>query len=474
MSRVLKFLAAMLAIAWTSFAHAATLPPAVAQALTRAGIPAANVSVWVQPVEGNAPTLSVNADKPMNPASVMKLVTAFAALEELGPAHTWTTRIETTGTVSDGVLDGDLLIIGGADPVLSYERVWKLLRQVRAMGVASVRGDIVLDGSALALPAHDPFAFDGRGLRPYNSGPHGLLLHFNTLLLSLQPASGPGAPVGVVSSPPIAGLSIENRIVTRSGACGVWHRNLDARIESAPGSTRLVLLGGLPASCGPRTWSAAPLPPDAFAAAVIAALWQEVGGQLGGTVRTGLSPSGGSPLVSDTSPALAEVVREMNKWSSNVIARQLLASIGQRTPTSLDMIASGATLAAGSLARAGIETSGLVIENGAGLSRIERIRADSLGTLLVTAWRRPFMPEFIAALPMAGIDGTANRRLSGSPARGQAHIKTGTINQVRAVAGYVLDRDGRRHAVVMMVNDPKAPDSQAAQDALLEWVWAGS
>ncbi len=460
----------------STLAPGAELPGAVAQALQRAGIPVADTAIWVQGVDSARPALSVNADRPMNPASVMKLVTAFAALEHLGPAHVWSTRVAMTGRIENGVLHGDLYLIGGADPVMSYERLWKILRQVRTLtGIVEIRGDIVLDGSALRLPQHDPFTFDGRGLRPYNSGPHGLLLHFNTLQFLLDPAPTADTPVGLVSSPPIDGLTIDNRIVSSGGACGVWHRDLDATLETSPGAPpRLILLGRLPASCGQRTWSAAPLSPEQYGAAIVSALWNEVGGRLGGQIRPGIAPPDARGVLTDTSPALAEVVREMNKWSSNVIARQLLATLGTTEAASLDMVHSGAVLAATVLEEAGIDTRGLVIENGSGLSRIERIRADNLGTLLLVAWRRPFMPEFIAAMPLAGVDGTAHRRLGRSPARGQAHIKTGTINQVRAMAGYVLDRNGRRHAVVMMVNHPKAADSQAAQDALLEWVWASN
>ncbi|HRQ47544.1 MAG TPA: D-alanyl-D-alanine carboxypeptidase/D-alanyl-D-alanine-endopeptidase [Rhodocyclaceae bacterium] len=455
-------------------ARAADLPRSVEQALTRAGIPVADTAIWVQGVDARQPSLAINAHRPMNPASVMKLVTAFAALEHFGPAYSWTTRISTSGRVEGGILQGDLHLTGGGDPVLSYERLWKLLRRVRTLGIEHVRGDIVMDGSALRLPQHDPFAFDGRGLRPYNSGPHGLLVHFNTLQFFLEPASAAEAPVGFMSTPPIHGLSIDNRIVTGSGPCGVWHRNLDTSVELTPSGPRLVLLGHLPASCGPRTWSAAPLSPEQFGAAIVAALWSEVGGTYTGSVRPGTTPADATVVLTDASPALAEVLREMNKWSSNVIARQLLATLGATDLASHDMMRSGAAVAAAQLEAAGIDTRGLVIENGSGLSRIERIRADTLGGLLLTAWRRPFMPEFIAAMPLAGVDGTAHQRLGRSPARGQAHIKTGTINHVRAMAGYVHDRNGHRHAVVMMVNHPSAAESQAAQDALLEWIWAAN
>lgn len=457
-------------IATLSLAWSAALPATVGAALARAGIPESSVGVWVQSVDEPRASLAVNADQAMNPASVMKLVTAFAALERLGPTHTWDTQIASRGEIRDGVLDGDLQIIGSGDPVLSLERLWKLLRQVLALGIREVRGDIVLDATVLRLPPHDPASFDGRGLRPYNSGPHGLLLHFNTLNLTLLPGAA-GGPVAVIPGPPLAGLVIDNQLTASAGACGVWYDKLDAQLQPGERTQTLVLLGSLPISCGRRDWSAAPLPPDAFAAALIEGLWTELGGKLGGQVRHARALEG-APLLTDTSMPLADIVREMNKWSSNVIARQLIANLGADDKASSNAVASGAAVARTQLESAGIDTTGLVIENGSGLSRIERIRVDSLGKLLAIAWQRPFMPEFIAAMPVAGLDGTARRRLADSPARGQAHIKTGTINGVRAFAGYVLDRNNRRHVVVMIVNHPEAAASRTAQDALLEWVWS--
>ena len=468
----------MVALALFASQHSSAsdrLPPTVQLALDNARIPLEAVSVWVQPVDAAAPTLAINADRPMNPASVMKLVTAFAALERLGPAHSWRTRVAARGAVRNGVLEGDLFLVGGGDPMLGYDRLWKLLRRLRALGIERIAGDIVLDGSALRLPPHDPDAFDGRGLRPYNSGPHGLLLNYNTLLLGLYPGKAANEPVTLAAEPPLADVVIDNRILTSDAPCGTWYADLQASID---GGRRLVLSGSLPAACGPRTWSAAPLPPDEFGAALVGTLWSEVGGRLGGTVRAGTAPADAHELFADDSPALAEVVREMNKWSSNVIARQLLATLGTGLPAGAppmaDMVAGGARTAGELLAAAGIGTEGLVIENGSGLSRIERIRADSLGRLLIAAWQRPWMPEYIAALPVAGVDGTARGRLRDSPASGHAHIKTGTLNGVRAMAGYLLDRHGRRHAMVMMVNHPEAPNSAAALDALMKWLWAGA
>lgn len=450
------------------------LPPRVEQALKTAGVAPTNVALWVQAVDADTPSLSIHAARPMNPASVLKLVTAFAALERLGPGFTWKTRVATDGRIRDGRLAGNLHLIGSGDPLLDIGRLWKLLARLRASGITQVDGDIVLDGSALRLPPHDPAAFDNRPLRPYNSGPNGLLLNFNTVQLHLAPGLAAGAPIAVAAVPALDGLIIDNRFTTTAGRCGTWFRELDATLAVTPNGPQLTLTGSMPADCGPRDWSVAPLASADFSAALVRWLWRESGGSLSGRVRWGTTPPNASLLFEHISPPAAEAVREMNKWSSNVIATQLLASLALEEPAPLDMITAGARIAGDTLAAAGIPTQDLVIENGSGLSRLAAIRADALGRLLIEAWNKPWMPEFVSSLALAGIDGTARRRLTDSPAYGRAHIKTGTLNGVRAMAGYVLDRNGRRYAVVMMVNDATAPLSEAAQDALIEWVWGGA
>lgn len=459
-----------------------SLPPAVSAELMRGNIPVDAVSVWVQPVDAGQPVLAFNASRPMNPASVMKLVTTFAALEVLGPERTWMTRIAIDASLREsGAPLGTFYLVSDGDPMLTYERLWRILRRLRSMGYSTIEGDIVLDHSALVMPRHDPNAFDGKGLRPYNGSGDGLLIHFNTQQLALFPGSV-GDLVRLVAEPPLWGVEIDNQLVTSSGRCEPWHRDLDAHFGK---NGRLTLTGSLPASCGPRMWANSPLDPSEYGVAMVRSLWWELGGTVRGRVRNGVVPSEARVLLFDESESLGEVVRVMNKWSSNVIARQLLALVGRaslemggggfapRLPAT-DMVAVGAEAARRSLAAAGIDVSGLVIENGSGLSRNERIRADSLGALLIRAWQRPWMPDFMASLPVAGLDGTARRRLKDSPARGYAHLKTGTINDVKSIAGYVLDRNGRRYAVVMMINHPEAVGSQNAQDALIEWVWSGA
>lgn len=496
-ARLIAQLSLLLALAVPAVALAAAFPPEVKKALEAANIPLSDVGIWVSRVDQSQPRLTHNPDLPLNPASVMKLVTAFATLDRLGPAYYWSTRLQIDGKLEGRKLDGNLYVVGGGDPIFTHADLWKLLRQLRALGIDRIAGDIIIDDTALRLPPHNPAAFDGQGLRPYNAGPSGMMINFNALRLTFVPemeAPPPAAPVQLVSNanaapspapgprpprilidPPLASFELDSEITTTDGRCAArWYKALDADAKRVRRGHRLELKGTWRDDCGIKDWFVSPESPEEFARDVVDGLWAELGGKLSGKVRHGRAPGGTTTLFVHTSRPLADVVRDMNKWSNNVIARQLLATLGASDNSAPDMVAGGARLASVQLAAAGIDTTGLSIENGSGLSRTARITARGLGQLLQQAWERPFMPEFISSMAVAGIDGTARRRLRDSPARGTAHIKTGTLNGVRAMAGYVVDEKGHRYTVVMMVNHPNAGASREAQDILLEWVWGGA
>ena len=234
---------------------------------------------------------------------------------------------------------------------------------------------------------------------------------------------------------------------------------------------RAMFTGQYPASCGEKDLNVALLEPNDYAAGVMRQLWAEMGGTWTGGVREGKMGGGMQPIHVHESASLGEIVRDMNKFSNNVMARQLFLTIGaERSGAPADGANSSAAIRAW-LAQTGIAGPGLVMENGSGLSRDERVSAATLAAVLQAAWRSNVMPEFIASMPIAAVDGTMRRRLKGEGVSGNAHIKTGLLSDVRATAGYILDRNGRRHAVVMFVNHPNAGATQAAHDALLRWVY---
>ena len=462
--RLSTHLGRVLIIAAAAFgfkATAADLPPATAKALRSAGIPNKNIAVWVQEVGVARPTLTWRGEVPMNPASAMKIVTTYAGLELLGPAFRWKTEV---------YLDGDNLILRGTgDPKLNYESFWMLLRNLRGRGLRELRGDIILDRSYFAPTQSVPF--DNDTYRPYNVPPDALLVNFKSLRFTFIP-DGDKA-VRVYTEPSPAGLQIVNQLRPGAGDCPDGTRAFREEIQASfqPQPPRASFLGTYPLSCGERELNVALYEPQDYFSGIVRQLWGEMGGSWKGTVREGSVPPTAHLLYVHESEPLSELVRDINKFSNNVMARQLFLTIGAERGTPPGRADEAARVVRQWVAAKKINAPELVLENGSGLSRLERISAQHLAALLQAAWRSPVMPEFISSLPIAAADGTMKKRLAGAPAAGSAHIKTGLLNDARTIAGYVLDRQGRRHVVVMMVNHPHAPQADAAMDALIDAVY---
>jgi serine-type D-Ala-D-Ala carboxypeptidase/endopeptidase (penicillin-binding protein 4) len=441
-------------------ATAAPLPEPLADALREAKMPAAHAAFFVQRVDAGKPLLAHNARAPMNPASTMKLATTYAALELLGPAHTWKTSLLAEQAPRNGVLAGPLYLKGDGDPSLSVERFWSMLRQLRTRGVSAIDGDLVLDRSAFRLPPHDPAAFDNEPLRPYNAGPDALLTNFKSVRVTLLPDATARTVTALVETP-VDELRVDARLQYADGACGDWRERIAVSIA---GNT-LTLAGSMAGSCGEKALHVSPWPGNTQIEQLFRALWKELGGRFNGRVRDGEAPAGALTLFVHESPPLAEAVRDINKWSNNVMTRQLMLALAPERPAT--PVAARARMQAW-LADKGVD--GVVLDNGAGLSREERISAEGMGRLLLAAWQSPVMPELMASLPIAGSDGTLKKRLGDSAAAGRAHLKTGYIEGVRAIAGYVLDRHGQRWVVVGFLNDAQMKNGSKPLDALVRWV----
>ncbi|HEX5803839.1 MAG TPA: D-alanyl-D-alanine carboxypeptidase/D-alanyl-D-alanine-endopeptidase [Azospira sp.] len=458
------------ALAWllllVSGSAAAALPAALAGALRDAAVPAGHAAFFVQRVDAGKPLLAHNASTPMNPASTMKLVTTYAALELLGPAYTWKTEVLTDAPPGDGRegrdgrLAGNLYLRGSGDPGLDLERFSQLLRQLRMRGVGDIDGDLVLDRSAFRLPPHDPAAFDQQPLRAYNTGPNALLIDHQSLRIALLPDPA-GRRVRVVAENPADGVLVDGRVALDDAACNSWRERLQIGID---GNT-VSIAGNYSSQCGEKTLHLAPWPADRQVEQLFRALWREMGGRFGGRVREGEVAAGARLLLTHESPPLAELLRGVNKWSNNVAARQIFLSLAATRPATPEAARAsvGQWLAAKGVA-------GSVLDNGSGLSKSERLSAEGLGQLLLAAWESPVMPELVASLPIAGSDGTLKKRLQDSAASGRAHLKTGYLDGVRSIAGFVLDRQGRRWVVVGFINDPRMKNGSAPLDALVRWV----
>ena len=458
--------------ALTCSVNAQALPPEVHTALSRAKIPMDAVSLLVTSVDSKAPArLSHRVDAPMNPASVMKLLTTYAALDLLGPAYVWRTPVWLDGPVVDGTLQGNLVIQGQGDPKLVLERMWLLLRRVQSLGVQRIAGNIMLDRHAFDVPAGDPADFDGEPLRPYNARPDALLLNYKALVLTFTP-DPLGSSARVQLDPPMDGVQRPAQVPVSTADCSDYRASLKADFSNPK---MITMAGSFPSTCGEKVWPVAYSDPANYNARAIAGLWQSMGGQLTGKVVDGAAPLT-PPTFEVSSPTLAEVVRDINKFSNNVMAQQLFLTLG--LPDRVPAMPNHAALIGTATSESARKTLRQwwqrrihpqevpIIDNGSGLSRQTRISAQQLSQLLQLAWASPVMPELLASLPVVGLDGTLKRSKAGAAT---AHLKTGSLRDVAALAGVVHASSGKRYVLVALVNHTNAGAAKPAFNALIDW-----
>ena len=504
-------------------AVAVALPKAVRDELKRANIPLSGVGIIVQKENDGMPLLSLNPERAMNPASTMKLLTTYAALEILGPAYRWKTEAYLDGKLENGVLEGNLIFKGYGDPKLNVEQFWLWLRELRQRGLRDIRGDIILDRSFFEVIDHDPAEFDNEPTRAYNVGPSALLLNFNALHVRLIPNA---TSTSALLEPDLSGYMLSNRVTTVARRPCAGGDNYTAHLEDRS----IVLEGTIPGDCGEVDDYISLLPHGDYFFAVFSALWKEMGGTLQGGMREGRAPVDRDAFSTHLSAPLSEVIRDINKFSNNIMARQLFLTLGtveppaeladefafrpelfssedvvswmddtgesmlpvnfpqQDVPTDsrpvdslrapalsrVDPPAASIPRSVAAirkwLARENMEFPELVLENGAGLSRQERISPQHLADLLRHASRSRYAAEMEASLPILGMDGTMKKRFRDNEIAGYAHIKTGMLEGVKSIAGYVKTHGDREWTVVFLVNHPNAALSQPAQDALVEWL----
>ena len=450
---------------------AAPAPPSVVDAVRAAAIAPHEYGMAVLPLDGRPLAVAHNAELPFNPASTMKLVTTYAALSLLGADYRWSTAIAMRGRLDGDTLEGDLVLRGGGDPKLVIEDMTELVARLRASGLRQIRGNLVIDDSLYEIGDESVEKFDGDPSQPYNVRPYAALMNFKATKFVVRPQ---GAGVDIVLDPPLAGVPIVNEVKLVRGACRFGAPGLAIR-DAGPEERPSIRVGGAySAGCGEQSTMVAVLNHRQFIHGFFLGAWQAAGGSWSGRTVVERGVNASLPVLATwTSPrTLGDVVRDINKFSNNVMARQVMLQTStdpKRTPATLER--ARRTIATWLEAR-GLRTPEIVIDNGSGLSRAERIAPLTLARLLVDAARSDQAAVLLESLPVVGVDGTMKLRLRDDPVAGRAWIKTGSLNGVRSIAGYVDAASGRRYAVVMLVNGPRAEGSSAAQDALLRWVYA--
>jgi len=449
------------------------LPAPVERVMTAHGIPAEGVSIVVQALDAEDALLRHLAQVPRNPASTIKLLTTWVALEKLGPTYSWPTEIYFFGDWTGTELHGDLALKGYGDPYLVTEEFWKMLGALRRTGLEEIHGDLVIDDSYFGAPAEDPGAFDGQPYRTYNVTPSALLVNFKAVRFQFlaDPAS---RAVVITADPWPANLVMRNELELVGGACRGYQAGISFDLREPSSGRTAVFSGTFPEACAPYTLSRTVLQHDTFAYGVFDTLWRQLGGRFHGRMHKGRISEDAEPALTWRSRPLAEVIRSINKFSNNVMTRQLLYTLGAEVLGPPGTRAGGIEVIRAHLAERGLDPGSLVIDNGAGLSRETRISAALLAATLRLAARSPHGPEFLASLSLGGLDGTTRGRFNGGAEAGRMHVKTGRLDDVTALAGYVHAASGATYVVSAMVNAPdvhRGPGEELL-DVLMRWIHA--
>ncbi|MDB5959591.1 MAG: dacB [Massilia sp.] len=473
-------LAAAVLLAWLPLAQA-QLPEPVASKLAANNIAPDAISVLV--LRGDAPLVSYLAERPMQPASTMKLVTTLVALETLGPVFRGRTELRATAPIIGNTLRGDLILRGGADADFSGEVLLNMLQALRNQGIERIAGNLVLDRS-LFNPARNDVGiapFDESPEAYYNVIPDALLINKNMVQLDMRSTGG---KLQLAMQPALEKVVVDADMRLVDAECGKWEDGwkLPEALPAPDGKLKVMLHGTFPKNCA-RSYSINVVDRQDYLGRLFRASWRQLGGRFDGAVIDGVTPPESKILAEHASRALPEIVRDINKPSDNTLARTLFLSMGALEP---DPVLGSRPLAASNdttytradaairdwMRRHGINDAGLVMENGSGLSRLERISPAQLGGLLQAGLRSDWAPEFLASMPIVAVDGTMRRRLKDSIAAGRARMKTGTLSNVVAIAGYVRDMSGQQCVVVAMINSDLVKDGKGriVLDTLVDWV----
>ncbi|MBA6414332.1 D-alanyl-D-alanine carboxypeptidase/D-alanyl-D-alanine-endopeptidase [Parahaliea sp. F7430] len=426
------------------------------------------LSLAAVPLSGPGKAQFVDADKPMVPASIMKLVTTYAALELLGPNFHWNTDFLSDGELRGERLEGNLYVRFGGDPKLTIERLWRSLGELRGKGITRITGDLVLDGSHFKMITTAP-PFDDKGDNPFAAflvEPSAYLTNLNLLQFQVN-ADQRGVQAWV--TPALPGIEIDNQVkISAGGACPSSTALKWQPEAKEKGPITLRISGQLPKGCQVSSYLSL-LSQPRYSALLIRHVLASHGITVEGQDSLASSPDQATLLLRSRSPDLATMVRDINKWSSNVMARQMLLTIGAELggEQAKDDRVAGIEAIHHWLQAKGIDSKGLVIENGSGLSRNSRMTARQGVEILQQAWNSPYASDLLASMPIIALDGTMAKRLRNTGLQGLGRIKTGSLENVRSIAGYSRDDKDTHWAIVAMVNNNPAWNGQGVLDRIL-------
>ncbi|MES2638251.1 MAG: D-alanyl-D-alanine carboxypeptidase/D-alanyl-D-alanine-endopeptidase [Myxococcota bacterium] len=434
----------------------------------------AAVSVQVVNVRTGEEVFAWGDDKPLVPASTMKLLTTAAALRTLGPNYHFPTWIMKGGELgADGVLAGDLFVKGQGDPTMVVERMWRLAQDLKVRGLKEVKGDIVFDdgyfvGTTL-IPGWDKEE-DVESGPTYFATLGALSVNFNVATILVRPGAGSGQAAVAEFDFPTPAIVLENKIVTGSKNSRKWVKIERALDEETQKITTFTLTGSVPAGSEPDLYYRTLADPLGNYMGAMQAVFKQQGIKVKGRFRAGVAAKDATLLHRVDSVSLAEIVATTSKHSNNFMAEQMLRSMGAERYGLPGTTENGLRVVADYLGSLGVPADQYRLVNGSGLSRDVMLRPSAVNAVLLDMYRSPDVgPEYVTSLSVGGRDGTLWSRYREEGMAGRVRGKTGTLSGVHCLAGYVHAADDEVYAFTFLVNEIDGALSRArkAHDRLV-------
>jgi len=442
-------------------------------------------SVSVQSLKQGGALYSLNASRMLTPASNQKLITSAVAADRLGWDYRYTTKIYSTGTLTDGDLDGDLVVVSNGDPTINprHPDRWGAFdawaKELYAKGIRRVGGHLIGDDNAFAEPGYGfGWAWDDL-VTGYGAAVGALQYNENQIELMILPGPEAGARAIISQSPPGGGMLLDHGVTTV--AAGQPSR---ITVERSPGSAMLRVIGQVAIDSPPVTELAAVPNPTLFYLNALRATLERHRILVGGNTldiddqRVKPDYSRATLLLEDQSPTLDAVIDVCLKWSRNEYAETMLRSLALALPTvALAKVGgaeataeAGLTVVNETLLNWGVKPELYVARDGSGLSRNDYIAPEALIGLLTRIWRdERHREKFQSTLPQSATSGTLENRMKDTPAAGRVWAKTGSMSNVRSLSGYLLTLDGEPLVFSIIVNGYHVPSTriEAAMDEAL-------
>jgi len=443
------------------------LPAGINSIIQKSGISKNDISIYIKEVgNGGRELASLNASKTRTPASVIKVMATYAAVLKLGFDYRWPTQFYTVGALKNGVLNGDLIVKGFGDPTLSSKDLIGIVANIKAKGIRKITGNIVIDRSYFAVGTKNNSGFDKNTYSPYNAMPDAMMFNERISTICVTPNKNDVHKKIVDDS-----YRIKNNLQRVNKPCKGRYSWPGFKIDNSSEIPEVWLKGKISKKCGKRNiCKVITKPYKSFYYALKDAL-KKAGVTVTGMMRLNKVPSSANILFTHYSRSLEKIISKTAKKSNNLYARHLLLFLGAK------MYGAPATLSKGRQAveyilrsKGALSSGTLKIDNGSGLSRTAKLNAKQLANMYDNAYTR-YGSRWMKTLSIAGVDGTIKRRFRGTVVKNRAWMKTGTLNRVKNIGGYVKSRSGRVYTTVILVNTKQGRwKASQLQNNIMKWL----